>query len=123
MDKSRYLQRINFSARAGSDDNTLRLLHRHHVMSVPFENLDVHYHRLFDLEPENIYRKVVENYRGGFCYELNSLFNDLLIDVGFSTRIISARTFDSEGVLGPEFDHMAIHVRTDKNPVSVIREE
>ena len=87
-------------------------------MNVPFENLDIHYHRLFDLELPNIYKKVVDNSRGGFCYELNYLFNSLLKAVGFSTKIISSRVFDSEGVLGPEFDHMSIYVRTDRDYIA-----
>ena len=115
MDYSRYLQRIKFSDRAQADDPTLKSLHEHHVMFVPFENLDIHYRKIFDLEIENIFRKVVENVRGGFCYELNYLFNSLLNDIGFSSKIISSRVFDSSGVLGPEFDHMSIHVRTDKD--------
>jgi len=115
MDYSRYLQRIKCSDRAQADDPTLQSLHEHHVMFVPFENLDIHYRKMFDLEPENIFRKVVENVRGGFCYELNYLFNNLLNAVGFSSKIISSRTFDSSGALGPEFDHMSIHVRTDKD--------
>jgi N-hydroxyarylamine O-acetyltransferase len=115
MDYSRYLQRIKFSDRAQPDDRTLKRLHEHHVTFVPFENLDIHYGKLFDLDPENIFRKVVENVRGGFCYELNYLFHNLLNAIGFSSKIISSRIFDSSGALGPEFDHMSIHVRTDKD--------
>jgi N-hydroxyarylamine O-acetyltransferase len=84
-------------------------------MNVPFENLDIHYRRFFDLELSNIYKKVVDNSRGGFCYELNYLFRTLLSAVGFSTKIISARVFDEDGMPGPEYDHMAIYVRTDRD--------
>jgi N-hydroxyarylamine O-acetyltransferase len=115
MDYSRYLHRIKFSDRAQPDDLTLKSLHEHHVMFVPFENLDIHYRKMFDLEIEHVFRKVVENVRGGFCYELNYLFNSLLNAIGFSSEIISSRIFDSSGALGPEFDHMSIHVRTDKD--------
>ena len=118
MDISKYLQRINFPGPVHADNQTLKSLHRHHIMSVPFENLDIHYHRLFDLELSNIYKKVVDNFRGGFCYELNYLFNSLLNTVGFSTKIISARVFDSEGALGPPFDHMSIYVKTDRDYIA-----
>lgn len=118
MDCARYLQRIKFSDRARVDDQTLRTLHQQHVMFVPFENLDIHYRKIFDLEPENIFKKVVENYRGGFCYELNHLFNNLLSAIGFSSKIISSRTFDSSGTLGPEFDHMSIHVKTERDYIA-----
>jgi len=118
MDHTRYLQRIKFSDRARVDVPTLTSLHQQHVMFVPFENLDIHYRRIFDLEPANIYKKVIDNRRGGFCYELNYLFNNLLNSIGFSTKIISSRIFDSSGVLGPEFDHMAIHVKTERDYIA-----
>ena len=71
--------------------------------------------KVFDLEIDNIFKKVVNNFRGGFCYELNSLFNDLLCNIGFESRIIEARIYDELGNLGPRYDHMAIFVKTDKN--------
>lgn len=112
------MQRINFASPVLADNHTLKSLHRHHIMSVPFENLDIHYHRLFDLKLPDIFKKVVDNFRGGFCYELNYLFNALLNSVGFSTKIISARVFDSEGTLGPPFDHMSIYVKTDRDYIA-----
>ncbi len=118
MDHSRYLQRIRFYDRAHADDQTLRSLHQQHIMYVPFENLDIHYGKIFDLDLQNIFRKVVEDFRGGFCYELNYLFNSLLNTIGFSSKIISSRTFDSSGTLGPEFDHMSIHVKIDRDYIA-----
>jgi N-hydroxyarylamine O-acetyltransferase len=76
--------------------------------------MDVYYKRALDLDIEKVYAKVVKNRRGGFCYELNLLFNWLLTDIGFSCRIIAARTFDEQDNRGPEFDHMSVYVETDK---------
>jgi N-hydroxyarylamine O-acetyltransferase len=45
---------------------------------------------------------------------LNLLFNWLLTEIGFTSRIVSARTFDNQGGLGPEFDHMSVYVKTEK---------
>ena len=59
---------------------------------------------------ELFYTKIVENGRGGFCYELNGLFNELLIALGYTTRLISARVSDRKGAFGPEFDHAAVIV-------------
>jgi N-hydroxyarylamine O-acetyltransferase len=92
----------------------LTQLHEYHVRSVPFENLDVHYKRLFDLNLEHIYQKVVVNVRGGFCYELNTLFNALLCDIGYKSHLIAARIFNDDGSLGPKYDHTAIFVETEK---------
>lgn len=108
MDIRKYLRRIQFTDRVVIDDKTLFGLHEHHVFNVPFENLDVHYRRLFGLDIERIYEKVVVDLRGGFCYELNTIFNALLRQIGFNSWIIAARVIDDARVLGPEYDHMAI---------------
>ena len=110
MNRGKYLKRINFSRKIAIDDETLIELHEHHVFHVPFENLDIHYRRIFDLELESVYKKVVINFRGGFCYELNTVFNALLREIGFKSKIISARIIDDSGNLGPQYDHMSICV-------------
>jgi N-hydroxyarylamine O-acetyltransferase len=114
MDINKYLKRINYLDKKMIDEETMMLLHEHHVLHVPFENLDIHLNRLFDLKLSNIYKKVVINNRGGFCYELNALFCELLCNMGFKSRIIAARIFDDLGNVGPEYDHMAIYIETDK---------
>ena len=90
-------------------DEVLRLLQRRHLQSVPFENLDIQWKRPIVLDIEKFYEKIVEDRRGGFCYELNGLFNGLLRSLGFHTRLVSARVFNGDEH-GPEFDHAAIIV-------------
>ncbi len=114
MDRNRYLQRINFTDKISVDDQTLIKLHEHHVFNVPFENLDIHYHRFFKLALDSLYQKVVINFRGGFCYELNVMFNALLCDIGFKSSLIATRIFDDLGNLGPPYDHTSIYVDTGK---------
>lgn len=114
MDINKYLKRLNFTNDVSADDATLVQLHEQHVLNVPFENLDIHFHRPFDLEINNLFKKVIDHSRGGFCYELNTLFNALLCSIGFESRIIEARIYDELGNLGPKYDHMAIFVQTDK---------
>jgi N-hydroxyarylamine O-acetyltransferase len=114
MDVSKYLRRINCPCNINIDEESLFLLHENHILNVPFENLDVYYKKLFDLDIDNLFNKVVINFRGGFCYELNTLFNLLLRNLGFNSKTIAARIFDDQGNLGPEFDHMSIIVETDK---------
>ena len=110
MNISAYLSRIGLEAddlEAG--DETLRILQRKHLLTVPFENLDIHWKRPIELDTEKFYAKVVEEKRGGFCYELNGFFHELLLSLGFNTRLISARVFNGTKH-GPEFDHAAIIV-------------
>lgn len=108
---SKYLSRIGLNDEIiPPDANSLKLLQRQHLLHVPFENLDIHLKRPIVLDKEKFFTKIVGENRGGVCYELNGLFNKLLRDIGFQTRIVSARVFDGEKGFGPEFDHAAIIV-------------
>lgn len=104
-----YLSRIGVAAASEPDHRMLVRLQRAHLLAVPFENLDIHWKHPIVLDTEKFYAKVVGRKRGGFCYELNGLFNELLSDLGFRTRLVSARVFNGEEY-GPEFDHAAIIV-------------
>jgi N-hydroxyarylamine O-acetyltransferase len=105
-----YFERIAYHGSSEISLDTLRALHHHHLMSVPFENLDVYYGWKIELDPEKLARKIISKKRGGFCYELNGLFYTLLNQMGFDVKMISARVYNSQGILGPEFDHLAIVV-------------
>jgi N-hydroxyarylamine O-acetyltransferase len=106
-----YLNRIQYKGELIPTYEVLCDLQKHHLLNVPFENLDIHYNRLIELDVNNFYEKIVVNKRGGFCYELNGLFQQLLQSIGFNTKIISANVFDSKkGVFGEKYDHLAIIV-------------
>lgn len=70
--------------------------------------------RSISLDLEAIYGKLVERRRGGYCYELNGLFNLLLESLGFKTTLLSGRVRRDDGTYGPEFDHMVILVSLDQ---------
>jgi len=111
MDRAKYLQRIGVDGRGVAPDlESLRRLQRRHLLAVPFENLDIHWHRPISLDVERFYTKVVEECRGGFCYELNGLFIELLDSLGFTARLISARVGRPDGSFGAEYDHATIIV-------------
>ncbi|QYO65904.1 arylamine N-acetyltransferase family protein [Leptolyngbya sp. 7M] len=110
MNKQLYLERIGINDHdIRADAATLFHLQRRHLLSVPFENLDIYWKCQIVLDLERFFTKIVEHRRGGFCYELNGLFNELLLSIGFKTRLISARVFNGKDH-GPEFDHAAIIV-------------
>ena len=109
MEKQNYLNRINFNEKVVSPDlHNLKLLQRRHLLSVPFENLDIHWNRKIVLNSESFYQKIIEEKRGGFCYELNGLFYELLSEIGYKSKIISARVSNGKGKFGAEFDHLTI---------------
>jgi len=60
----------------------------HHL---PFENLDVLLDKPIRIEPDAVFAKVVEGHRGGYCFELNSLFARLLISLDYRVTLLVAR--------------------------------
>jgi N-hydroxyarylamine O-acetyltransferase len=111
MDKREYLKRINYRGNLNPTIEVLGAIQEAHLLSVPFENLDIRLRRTIELDLARLYTKIVANRRGGFCYELNALFHWLLRELGFHATMISARVYDSSrNDYGPEFDHMAIIV-------------
>ncbi len=102
-----YLDRISYHQPVAATKECLFELQKRHIYSVPFENLDVHYKNEIKLDINRIYHKVVNNNRGGFCYELNGLFFQLLQAIGFQVKMVSARVYSSKEVYGREHDHLA----------------
>lgn len=86
-----YLTRIGRESPTAPTLAALRDLHAAHVASIPFENLDVQMGRGVCLELDAIHDKLVNARRGGYCYEQNSLFADVLRTVGFAVRLCEAR--------------------------------
>lgn len=113
VNKEKYLARIKYSGNLEPTFQVLGRLQEAHLLNVPFENLDIFYGVPIVLDIDKIYRKVILNHRGGFCYELNGLFYELLVSLGFRARRVSARVFDKSNGYGPEFDHMAIITEID----------
>ncbi|WP_439655801.1 arylamine N-acetyltransferase family protein [Lentzea sp. HUAS TT2] len=100
-----YLQRIG-----ASRTSSLAELHERHLLSVPFENLYTHMDIRIVLEIPWLYDKIVAQRRGGFCYELNGLFAELLRHLGHQVDLMSARVYNQDGWLGYPFDHLTLLV-------------
>jgi len=105
-----YLERINYRGSLVPTAETLRELQVAHLLEVPFENLSIHARQPIVLEDEALFTKIVQNRRGGFCYEANGLFAALLRALGFDVAMLSAEVANAEGEFGPDFDHMALMV-------------
>ena len=114
MNTKNYLSRIGIeNATISVNSANLKFLQKQHLLRVPFENLDIHWKRKIILDTKKFYEKIVEEKRGGFCYELNGLFCELLKKLGFTSKIISARVFDDKD-FGAEYDHLAILTKIDE---------
>jgi N-hydroxyarylamine O-acetyltransferase len=93
MDLDAYLNRIAVKEQPDNDLVGLFALHRAHQLAIPFENLDVRLSRGIDLAPEAVFDKLVTRQRGGYCFEHNTLFADVLRDFGFEVRPLLARVW------------------------------
>jgi N-hydroxyarylamine O-acetyltransferase len=109
-----YLARIGAARPARADGAALRELQLRHLLAVPFENLSIHLGEPIVLEPAALLDKLVRRRRGGFCYELNGAFADLLSTLGFGVTLLAARVF-GDGGPGPPFDHLALRIDTDSD--------
>lgn len=114
IDIDAYLTRIGYSGPRTATLETLRGLHRTHLLAVPFENLDIHIGREIVLDEARLVAKIVDERRGGFCYELNGAFAALLRALGFQVSLLSAGVATPDGKVGPEFDHMLLRVDLDE---------
>lgn len=110
-----YLKRLGIN----TPSPPLNELHLAHLYAVPFENLDIGLGRPIRLELQQIYRKVVEQRRGGYCYELNGLFAELLRSLVYSVELLSARVARPDGTFSAEFDHLALRV-TDEHQAYLV---
>ena len=81
-----------------------------HLLTVPFENLSIHYGQPIILQEELLFNKIVRQRRGGFCYELNGLFAWLLRQMGFRVMLLSAEVANDAGGFSPPFDHLTLLV-------------
>jgi N-hydroxyarylamine O-acetyltransferase len=99
LDINAYLRRIDYHGSLEPAAETLRGLHRAHMLTVPFENLDIHARRPLTLDEAGLFAKIVQRRRGGFCYEMNGLYAALLRALGFRVTMLGAQV-----VLGAEVD-------------------
>ncbi len=86
-----YCNRIGFKGDAQADIGTLAALMRCQLFTVPFENLDVQAGKVVSIETSEIVDKIIYQPRGGYCYEVNSLFAMALTAVGIDYFFVGAR--------------------------------
>jgi N-hydroxyarylamine O-acetyltransferase len=104
-----YLERIGYEGSREPTFETLSALQRAHMLSVPFENLDIHLGRRLVLDREANFEKIVVRGRGGWCFELNGLFGWLLEQLGFAVTLLGSRVDDSHGA-GSDMAHLLLRV-------------
>lgn len=91
VDLEAYFDRISYTGTRDPSAATLTAIHRQHVRSIPFENLDVLLGRGIRIDEASIERKLVQDRRGGYCFEQNRLLAAVLQALGFGVTPLMAR--------------------------------
>ncbi|SEC42790.1 N-hydroxyarylamine O-acetyltransferase [Streptomyces melanosporofaciens] len=93
LDLDAYLARIGWTGdrRPAPTVETLRAVHRAHLMSIPFENLEPLLGSAPSLALPDLEAKLVRSRRGGYCYEHNTLLTAALTALGFGVTGLSGR--------------------------------
>ncbi|KAM3626297.1 uncharacterized protein V6R79_026465 [Siganus canaliculatus] len=108
-----YFKRIGFDGTFTQPDlATLKIIHKLHVMSIPFENLSIHSGGRNVMDLEVIFNKIVRNNRGGWCLENNFLFSWVLRQMGYNPTMLGSRVFGADD-FGPNETHLINKVIID----------
>lgn len=91
-----YFDRIGYSGGTEPNYETFRNLHIAHTMTVPFENLDIFLGKDIKIDIDSLYNKIVLGKRGGYCFEMNTLFGYVLRQLGFEVHDLLGRVFVNE---------------------------
>jgi N-hydroxyarylamine O-acetyltransferase len=104
FDLDAYLDRIGLSGRPAFAD-----VHRAHVCSIPFENLDPQRGVPVSLEDGALQEKLVNQRRGGYCFEQNLLLGSALAALGAKVRV---RMGAAKGAIRPR-SHLLLRVHAE----------
>lgn len=110
----RYCARIAYGGSREPSLATLRALHRAHLLAIPYENLDIHLGLPLGLDPEAMFTKLVDERRGGWCYEMNGLFGRVLETLGFDVRYLAGTVGRAERGWRAQGNHLVLLVRLDR---------
>ena len=113
-----YLDRIGIEGTPAPTRATLDELVRRHQMAVPFETVRLHRSGATpDLDTDVLFERVVAQRLGGYCFELNKLFQELLSALGFSARPVLCRAVRGREGRMP-INHRGIVVALDEGAFS-----
>jgi len=110
MNLTDYFTRIGVTGTPRPDRATLTALMKAQLRTVPFENLDQQLGIPVPTDVESAFTKVVENHRGGWCFELNALFRWALTEIGFEVQTLAAHVGDNGEARTAPADHMCLRV-------------
>ncbi|MFI9235355.1 arylamine N-acetyltransferase [Streptomyces sp. NPDC053079] len=115
LDLDAYLDHIGYHGERAPTLDVLRALHRGHVTSIPFENLNAVLGVPVLLDVESVQDKLVRGGRGGYCFEHVVLFAAVLERLGFEFSAMSGRvTLGADKILPATHALLAVTAADDE---------
>lgn len=107
-----YLKRINYAGSIAPTLETLEMVHRLHPAAIPFENLDPLMERPVRLQLSDLEQKLINERRGGYCFEHNLLLKAVLESMDFGVTPLAAGVLwgHEAGYEPPKLNHMVLSV-------------
>jgi N-hydroxyarylamine O-acetyltransferase len=114
LDLDAYFSRIGYSGPRNATLKTLSALHALHPAAIAFENLDPLMHRPVLLDIASLQRKLIRRKRGGYCFEQNGLFAQVLGALGFGVTTLAARVMMGRTAGNSRRSHMLLKVEMEE---------
>lgn len=90
-----YFKRIRINEIQGNSFENLRLLVKNHTRRIPFENLNPLLDIPVKLDLNSLIEKIIFGGRGGYCFEQNLLFMEVMQTLGYKVKPLAARVNSS----------------------------
>jgi N-hydroxyarylamine O-acetyltransferase len=108
----RWLARLRLAEPLPPRADTLERITRAHLAEIPFENLTVLNRKVPEIDLGSLTRKLIDQHRGGYCFELNTSLWFGLKALGFDARLRMARVMLNRDVPGPR-THCVVIITLD----------
>lgn len=114
-----YLELLGFEGTPDPNFDTLDKLTLLHQYAIPFETVTLHRGGMRPcLDVDVVFDKVVTRRLGGYCFELNKLFMELLLTLGFNARPVLCRAVRGRDSRMP-INHRGMIVHLEEGSCSV----
>ena len=106
-----YFQRLGYHGSKSPTMKTLNELCWRHAKKIPMDTLDMFNSQLKTLDINKIYKSIILENRGGWCYELNGVFSLLLEALGYKVELLEGSCFmPGCDQFSFPFDHLLLKV-------------
>jgi len=104
-----YLKDLDVPFESDNDGvDFLNALQSAHIAKYSFNSLAVVLGQTISLDLPDIFNKIVQKHRGGYCFEHNKLLQHVLSELGFEVRLLLARVVYNRDVDSPRTHRMMI---------------